>query len=202
MLGPAKRGQVAANAAATGGVFRGAGRYDIRESSEGTVRAHHRASRFSAKASRILVAGRTAEGREELRIALELEGHQIAEAETAEQTLKETCSRRHHLFILSSGFEGKEPYELCRSIRLRSDLAIIVLAGHGDTRQSRIDALNAGADDHLATPFVLRELLARMRAVLRRVMPSTDEGYRIVLQDRVIDLKSYKIKGPACAVPR
>jgi two-component system KDP operon response regulator KdpE len=157
---------------------------------------HREPSPSYARASRIVVAGSRAEQRQELRIALEFEGHEIAEAETVEQTLRETCSGLHHVLILNSGFEGIEPYELCRNIRLKSDLAIIVLTDHDDTRQSRIDALNAGADDHLASPFVARELLARVRAVLRRVTPRDDEGSQIILQDRVVDLKSYKIRGP------
>lgn len=84
---------------------------------------------------------------------------------------------------------------LCRRIRLKSDLGIIVLAGH-DTTQGRIDAWNAGADDFLSSPFVYRELLARVRALLRRVTRFDDEGPEIVLQDRAIDLQSRQIRGP------
>jgi two-component system KDP operon response regulator KdpE len=142
------------------------------------------------------VAGDCARERKELRIALELEGHQVTETETAKQTLEETCFGRHHGLILRSGFEGIESYQLCRAVRRKSDLGIIVLAGSAGTKQDRIDALNAGADDYLASPFVLQELLARVRAVLRRVARLDEEGYQIVLHDRAIDLKSYKVKGP------
>jgi two-component system KDP operon response regulator KdpE len=77
---------------------------------------------------------------------------------------------------------------------------MIVLGGHDDTRQGRIDAFNAGADDYVSSPFVLRELLARVRAVLRRVARFDDEGHQIVLDDRAIDLKSYEIRGPGSRV--
>jgi len=156
-------------------------------------------SRFSVKPGRIIVSHRDPQERKELRVALEVEGHQVAEAETADQTLQETCSGPHHVLILDSRFEGIEPCELCRTIRLKSDLGIIVVAGD-DTIQGRIDALNAGADDYLRSPFVQQELLARVRAVLRRVTPSDDAGRQILLQDRAIDLKSYKIRGPGSRV--
>jgi two-component system KDP operon response regulator KdpE len=154
---------------------------------------------FSLSAGRMVVARSDAQERKELRTALEFDGHQVAEAETADQTLQETCSGLHHVLILDSGLEGMDLYEFCRTIRLKSNLGIIVLAGD-DTKQRRIDALNAGADDYLPSPFVLRELLARVRAVLRRVTRSNDGGRRIILQDRAIDLKSYEIKGPGSRV--
>jgi|SRR5579871_3623404 len=156
-------------------------------------------SRFSARAGRILVASSDEQTREELRIALEFESHRVVEADTVDRTLKEACSRLHHVLILDSGFEGAEPHELCRGIRPRSDLGIIVLAGSG-TKQGRIDALNAGADDYISSPFILRELLARVRAVLRRVTRSGDERRQIILHDRTIDLESYEIKGPGSRV--
>lgn len=156
-------------------------------------------SRFSARAGRIIVAGSSAEERRELRVGLEFEGHQITETETTDRTLRATYSGLHHALILVSRFEGTEPCELCRTIRSKSDLGIIVLA-HDDTRQGRIDALNAGADDYLASPFVLRELQARVRALLRRVTRFEDEGHQIILQDRAIDLQSHKVRGPGGCV--
>ena len=158
-------------------------------------------SRLSDRAARIIVASGNALQRTQLQAVLEFQGHQVAEAETAEQTLQQTCSGSHHVLILDSGFEGLDPYELCRAIRRRSNLGIIVLAG-ADTRQGRIDTLNAGADDYLPSPFVLRELLARVRAVLRRVTRPDDEGRQIILRDRMIDLQSHRVTGPGKRVSR
>jgi len=141
------------------------------------------------------VANSGAQERKELRFALEFEGHQVAEAQTADHALREAWSALYHVLILSSGFEGIEPHELCRTIRRKSDLGIIVLAGD-DRKQGRIDALNAGADDYLSSPFVLQELLARVRAVLRRVTRSDDQRSQLILQDRAIDFQSHKIRGP------
>jgi two-component system KDP operon response regulator KdpE len=158
-------------------------------------------SRFSARAGRIIVASSNALQRARLQTVLELQGHQVTAAETSDQTLQETCSGLHHVLILDSGFEEIDPYELCRAIRRRSNLGIIVLAGV-DTKQGRIDTLNAGADDYLPSPFVLRELLARVRAVLRRVTRPDDEGLRIALRDRMIDLQSHRVSGPGRHVSR
>jgi two-component system KDP operon response regulator KdpE len=158
------------------------------------------AGRFSARAGRILVAGSGTRQRKDVRVALEFEGHEVEETETADRTLEETASGLYQVLLVNSGCEGIEPHELCRAIRMKSELGIIVLGGHDDTRQGRIDALNAGADDYVPSPFVLQELLARVRAVLRRVARFDDEGRQIVLDDRAIDLKSYKIRGPGSRV--
>src|ERR1700680_3883692 len=144
---------------------------------------------------RILVTSSTIERRLELRAALEFEGHQISETETAGQTVRETCSGLYDVLILDGCLEGTPPHELCRMVRPKSALGIIVL-NRDDTAQASIDVLNAGADDYVPAPFVLAELLSRVRAILRRVTRSSEQGRQIVLQDRAIDLRSHKIKGP------
>jgi two-component system KDP operon response regulator KdpE len=144
---------------------------------------------------RILVASSDAETRDELRTALEFEGHEVSEAGTAEEIVQAACCGLHDAVLLESSINGIGPSELCRAIRPKSDLGIIVL-NRDDTGQARIDALNAGADDYVPAPFVLAELLARVRAILRRVTRSSEQGRQIVLQDRAIDLRSHKIKGP------
>jgi len=148
---------------------------------------------------RILIASSNADERGELRAALELEGHDVAEAAAATETIQKACTGPHDVLVMDSVVDGIVAYELCRTIRMKSDLGIIVLTGDDD-QQSRIDALNAGADDYLPSPFVLRELLARVRAVLRRTTRSDDEGRQIILHDRAIDLRSYKIRGPGSRV--
>ena len=121
----------------------------------------------SMRTTRIIVAGSAKRARRELRFALEAEGYRVSEARTADQLLQDAYSGRHHLIILVSGFECLEPDALCRWIRLKSDLGIIVLAATG-ARQVCIDTLNAGADYYLPLVFTLPELLARVRALLRR----------------------------------
>jgi len=147
------------------------------------------------KTGRILVASSGAERRRELRSALEFEGHLVVEAETASQTIEATSSGLHDVLLLDSALDGVGPYELCRSIRPKSDLGIILLC-RDHSGQGRIDALNAGADDYVPDRFVFAELLARVRAILRRVTLPAGNRPRIVLEDRSIDFQSHEIHGP------
>jgi two-component system KDP operon response regulator KdpE len=144
---------------------------------------------------RVLVASSGVEMRTELRTALELEGHLVAEVETAARAIEETSTGLHDVLILDSGLDRQGPYELCRVIRPKSDLGIILLS-RDDSGQGRIDALNAGADDYVPDQYVVAELLARVRAILRRVTGSIENPRLIVLEDRAIDFQSHEIKGP------
>jgi len=143
--------------------------------------------------NRILVASSNVDRRDELRAALGLEGHDVTEAATGPQTVQKACSGWNDLLVMDSGVDGIAAHELCRSIRPQSKLGIIVCGGQlGSTA---IDSLNAGADDYILAPFVPAELLARVRALLRRVARPSEKD-QIVLQDRAIDLRSHRIKGP------
>jgi DNA-binding response OmpR family regulator len=147
------------------------------------------------KTGRILVASSGAEMRRELRTGLEFEGHLVAEVETARQTIEETSTGLHDVLLLDSVLDGTGPYELCRAIRPKSNLGIILLS-QDQSGQGRIDALNAGADDFVPDRFVFAELLARVRAILRRVTLPAGSRPRIVLEDRAIDFQSHQIHGP------
>ncbi len=143
---------------------------------------------------RILVASGNGDKRSELRTALELEGHDVAEAATAPDTIRKACAEPHDLLVLESVVDGMGAYALCRAIREKSKLGIIVWGDRLGT--AAIDSLNAGADDFIPSPFVPAELLARVRAILRRLALPSDKTQRIILQDRAIDLRSHRIKGP------
>jgi DNA-binding response OmpR family regulator len=73
--------------------------------------------------------------------------------------------------LLDLGLPDVDGVEVCRKLRLRSEVAIIVVTARGE-EGDRVIALDEGADDYLVKPFGLAELLARMRAVLRRIRPS------------------------------
>ena len=139
------------------------------------------------------MASEGAKERSEWRAALEFEGHQVDEVETALGVVPAACSGWHDVLLLDSGIRGVESYELCRAIRSHSELGIVVI--NGDSTQSPIDALNAGADDYVPGPLVLPELLARIRAILRR-LPRSLQARQILLQDRAIDLNAHQIRGP------
>jgi two-component system KDP operon response regulator KdpE len=145
--------------------------------------------------ARILVAGPVEQQRGDLRIGLESQGHAVAEAATAEHAIEEAKSGFHDVLIVDAGMDSIDLYGFCRAIRAHSDLGIIALLREGAS-QCRIDALNAGADDYHPQRFVLAELLARIRAIMRRIRAFGEAKAPIALQDRAIDLCSRKIQGP------
>jgi two-component system KDP operon response regulator KdpE len=163
---------------------------------------HHRAalrhppvlSKMAEAGGRVLVAGGDELQRSQLRMALECEGYHVTETEKTDQAITKARSREHDVLIVDSGMTESGPCELCRAIRSKSDVGIIVLAGNVPS-QARIDALNSGADDFIPAPFLLAELMARVRAIMRRVTRSVGD-FQIFLEDREVDLKSHKIKGP------
>jgi DNA-binding response OmpR family regulator len=79
--------------------------------------------------------------------------------------------------------------QVCRQLRRRSDVAIIVITAYGE-ETDRVVALDAGADDYLVKPFGLAELLARIRAVLRRVRP---EGEAVRHGPLTVDIRARKV---------
>jgi two-component system, OmpR family, KDP operon response regulator KdpE len=147
--------------------------------------------------SRILIASSNAEQRAELRAALEFEGYDLAEVATAMQAVQQACTEHYDVLVTDSVADGIGAHSLCQKIRPQSKLGIIIWGGTLGT--TAIDSLNAGADDFIPAPFVMAEMLARVRAILRRVS-GFDDHRAIVLQDREVDLKSYEIKGPGSQV--
>ena len=143
----------------------------------------------------VIVAGSIPQKRLEVRAALENEGFDVAEASAPDRTLQEVSSGEFDLLILDSAIDGVGPYELCRAIRARSDLGIIVLR-RDEQQLAGSDVLNAGADDYLPSTFVAGELLARVRAILRRLPRPELEPQLLSLPDRTIDMKSRKVTGP------
>jgi len=145
--------------------------------------------------SRIIVAGSPNPTPSPLGASLELAGYRVAEVANAVQTARATASGLYDVLILDSRMEGVCEYELCRTIRPKSDLGIILVIRDND-RQTRIDALEAGADDYVIAPFVTDELLARVRALLRRIAPA--RRTKLELSERTVDLQTREVTGPDC----
>ncbi len=150
-------------------------------------------------AGRILVASSAPERRQELVRTLGFDAHEVTEAQTASQTIQEACSDLHDLLLMDSMVDGVFAHGLCRAIRPESKLGIIVLGG--ESGSSAVDALNAGADDFVPAPLIMPEVAARVRAMLRRIVPRRSPK-QIVLHDRIVDLEARRIKGPGSAVTR
>ena len=98
-----------------------------------------------------------------------LESHGLAVIHVADgrRGLEEALSGRYDAVLLDLMLPGKDGLEVCRELRARSDVPIIVLTARGE-EADRVMGLETGADDYLAKPFAPRELLARIRAVTRR----------------------------------
>ena len=91
--------------------------------------------------------------------------------------------------LLDLGLPATDGVQVCRQLRQRSDMAIIVVTANGE-ESDRVAALDAGADDYLVKPFGVNELLARIRAVLRRIRPDGDEIRHGPL---TVDLRTRKV---------
>jgi two-component system KDP operon response regulator KdpE len=102
-----------------------------------------------------------------VRAALEAEGWQVHEAETAQRGLSEAGTRKPDLLVLDLGLPDGDGLDVIRDVRGWSGVPIIVLSARAD-EVDKVAALDAGADDYLTKPFGVGELLARVRANLRR----------------------------------
>lgn len=99
--------------------------------------------------------------------AMQKEGYQTEIASDGEEALRKIEQQHFDLFILDIMLPGIDGYELCRRIRAKMSTPILFLSAR-DTELNKIVGLELGADDYLAKPFGVRELLARTRALLRR----------------------------------
>ena len=99
--------------------------------------------------------------------AMQKEGYQTETASDGEEALRKIEEQHFDLFILDIMLPSIDGYELCRRIRARMSTPILFLSAR-DTELNKVVGLELGADDYLAKPFGVRELLARTRALLRR----------------------------------
>ena len=115
----------------------------------------------------ILIIEDEADIRRFVRLTLETEGHTVHEAATLQRGLIEAGTRRPDLVVLDLGLPDGDGVDLIRDLRTWSAMPIIVLSARS-AEASKIAALDAGADDYLVKPFGSGELMARVRAQLRR----------------------------------
>lgn len=100
-------------------------------------------------------------------------------ASDGRQGLAEALAHRHDVVLLDLMLPGKPGLDVCRELRARSDVPIIVLTARGE-EADRVLGLELGADDYLAKPFSPRELLARIRAVVRRARGQAGPSLEVV----------------------
>jgi two-component system KDP operon response regulator KdpE len=130
---------------------------------------------MSEPRTHVLIVEDEPEIRRFVRLALESEGHEVHEADTLRRGLIEAGTRRPDLLVLDLGLPDGDGVELIRDLRGWSAAPVIVLSARTD-EADKIAALDAGADDYLVKPFGAGELLARVRAQLRRHQQHTPAG--------------------------
>ncbi len=134
-------------------------------------------------ATRILLVDDDAKLVPLLQRGLAYEGFEVHSATDGESALVAARTHRPHVVLLDIAMPGPDGFEVCRNLRLHDDVAIIMLTARDDV-VDKVSALNLGADDYVAKPFAFDELVARIRAVLRR---RKAEGEPLVYADLVLD---------------
>jgi two-component system KDP operon response regulator KdpE len=129
--------------------------------------------------AKILVVDDEAQIRKFLRISLGASGHQVVEAETAADGIRQAREEGIELVILDLGLPDMDGQEAITAIREASAVPIIVLSVRS-TEVDKVEALDRGADDYVVKPFGIGELMARLRAALRQQPPQAKGGAEVL----------------------
>jgi two-component system, OmpR family, KDP operon response regulator KdpE len=127
-----------------------------------------------------------------LRTSLSSQGYDIRVANDGETALEIMKDWTPDLVVTDLSMPNMDGLELCRKLRITSQVPIIVLSVRGEER-TKVQALDAGADDYITKPFGIEELLARVRASLRRVPAENEQASVIEDGDFRIDLAAHKV---------
>jgi two-component system KDP operon response regulator KdpE len=145
-------------------------------------------------AGKILVVDDEPQIRRVMRVILSGENYEVVEARSGDAALLRFREFLPDLVVLDLNMPGMGGLETCRAIRESSDVPIIVLTVRHE-EEEKVEALDAGADDYVTKPFGKKELLARIRAALRRSPASPAAGPRtFVAGDLEIDFEARKIR--------
>ena len=172
--------------------------------------------------ARILVVDDEPQIRRVMRTTLVARGYMVSTARNGEEALDKVREERFDLVLLDINMPGIGGMEACRIIRSQSDIPIVILSIR-NTEKEKVEALDAGADDYVTKPFSMPELLARIRAALRRApMAGADapevlalgrtminfgarrvtvEGVEVRLTPKEFDLLCYFAGNPDVAIP-
>ena len=152
------------------------------------------------RAMKILVVDDERAVRESLERALDLEGYEVELAADGEAALERldgpTPADAVILDVLMPGIDG---LEVCRRLRARRNAVPVLMLTARAEVDSRVAGLDAGADDYLAKPFALAELLARLRALLRRAA-NDDDGSVLRFSDLEVDLGTREVRRGSASI--
>jgi two-component system response regulator MprA len=140
---------------------------------------------------RILVVDDERGVREALERALELDGHKVEQAGDGFEALASIAAAPPDAVVLDVLMPELDGLQVCRRLRADGDRTPILMLTARDAIGDRVSGLDAGADDYLVKPFALEELLARVRALLRRAHPESDEPLRY--KDLTLDPVSHEV---------
>ncbi|UQN29343.1 response regulator [Brachybacterium kimchii] len=132
-----------------------------------------------------------------LRITLTAVGHEVTTAEDGASAIRAAIGTRPELLLVDLGMPAPDGLDVIHAVRGWSSAPILVVSGRADAAD-KVEALDAGADDYVTKPFSIDELMARIRAVTRRI-PRAEEAGPVVRLGRVtIDLAARSVtRGPA-----
>jgi DNA-binding response OmpR family regulator len=122
---------------------------------------------------------------------LSRDGYRVIWVRSGEEALVELDRHPIRMVLLDIGLPGKDGFDVCRDIRARSDVPILMLTAR-DEEPDRIVGLEVGADDYVTKPFSPRELVARMKAIFRRSEPHEHRD-TLALADVVLDRESHDV---------
>ena len=140
--------------------------------------------------------------RSAVRRALALEGYQVSEAEDGAQALEAIATNRPDAVVLDVMMPELDGLEVCRALRDSGDAMPVLMLTARDEIDQRVRGLDAGADDYLVKPFALEELLARLRALLRRSAPDDEGVLRFAELELDLNLYEARVNGDSLKLTR
>lgn len=142
-------------------------------------------------AKKILIVEDEENIRELLRLYLEREGYAVIEAENGVDGIRCWKSEKPDMLLLDVMMPVMDGWAVCKEIRADSDVPIIMLTAKGET-MDRVGGLEMGADDYIVKPLDMREVIARVRAVFRRMTPE-ETAEKISFDNLTIDKQAYDL---------
>ena len=143
-------------------------------------------------AGRILVVDDDPQIRRVMRVTLTGQGYEVDDAKSGEEAQEKLREQRSDLVVLDMNMPGMGGLETCRAIRSQSEIAIIMLTVR-DSELDKVDALDAGADDYVTKPYNPPELLARIRAALRRTPSMQGPAGRVAIGSVEVDFDTRQV---------